>query len=85
MTTQRTLSIIDQSVHTHMLLIEHHLSDMLENINIARHDLNHRSRNGAVGTLMFCDASYQQITALYHAIIALHHHSDIIERPDDEG
>jgi hypothetical protein len=81
--TQRTLNTVDHAIQLHMQLLEHHLTDMLENINEARHALNHRSRNGAVGTLMFCDASYQQVTALYHAILALHRSSDAIERPDD--
>jgi hypothetical protein len=83
MTTQRTLTPIDQAIDTHMLLIEHHLVDMLENINEARHALNYRSRNGAVGTLLQCKEAYSQIGALYEAIIALHHHSDIIERPEE--
>jgi hypothetical protein len=83
MTTQRILTTIDQAIHTHMLLIEHHLVDMLENINEARHALNHRSRNGAVGTLLQCKEAYTQIGALYEAIIALHHHSDVIERPEE--
>jgi hypothetical protein len=81
--TQRTLNNVDHAIQLHMQLLEHHLTDMLENINEARHALNHRSRNGAVGTLMFCDASYQQVTALYHAILALHRSSDAIEHPDD--
>jgi 23S rRNA maturation mini-RNase III len=82
--TPRTLNAVDQAIQLHMHLLEHHLTDMLENLHEARHALNHRSRNGAVGTLMFCDASYQQVTALYHAILAMHRSSDAIERPDDD-
>jgi 23S rRNA maturation mini-RNase III len=82
--TQRTLNTVDRAIHLHMQLLEHHLTDMLENLNEARHALNHRSRNGAVGTLMFCDASYQQVSALYHAILALHRNAGAIERPDDD-
>ena len=83
MTTQRTLSIIDQSVHTHMLLIEHHLSDMLENINIARHDLNFYGRKTAIGGLLRCEETYAVLDTLYNAIIALHCNADIIEHKDD--
>ena len=82
--TPRTLNAVDHAIQLHMQLLEHHLTDMLENLNEARHALHYRSRNGAVGTLMFCDASYQQVTALYHAILALHRSSDAIERPDDD-
>jgi 23S rRNA maturation mini-RNase III len=82
--TQRTLNAIDQAIQMHMQLLEHHLTDMLENINEARHALNHRSRNGAVGTLLHCEEAYKQISTLYHAIIALHRTSDAIERPDDD-
>ena len=82
-TPSRTLNTIDQAIHTHLLLIEHHLVDMLENINIARHDLTHRSRNGGIGALLQCEEAYTQIGTLYHAILALHRNAGAIERPDD--
>lgn len=83
-TSQRTLNTIDQAIHTHLLLIEHHLVDMLENINIARHDLTHRSRNGGIGALLQCEEAYTQIGTLYQAILALHRNAGAIERPDDD-
>ena len=80
---QRTLNTIDQAIHTQMMLIEHHLTDMLENIHEALDELQHSKRNRAIGTLTFCDVIYQQVTALYHAILIMHRNSHVIERPDD--
>jgi hypothetical protein len=81
--TQRTLNTVDHAIQLHMQLLEHHLTDMLENIHDALDELPHSKCNRAIGTLMSCESGYQQLYALYQSIVALHCNADIIERPDD--
>lgn len=78
----RKLSELDQSIHTQMLIMEHFLVYMLENINMARHYLNHNNRNTAISTLLQCAEGYEQLEALYRSIIAQHRNADLIERED---
>jgi hypothetical protein len=82
--TQRTLNAVDQSIQLHMQIMEHHLTDMLENLHEALDGLQHSHRLRAIGTLMQCEEAYTQIGTLYHAILALHRNAGAIERPDDD-
>jgi hypothetical protein len=84
MTTQRTLNAVDQSIQLHMQLLEHHLTDMLENLHEALDGLRHSHRLRAIGTLLQCEEAYTQIGTLYQAILALHRNAGAIERPDDD-
>ncbi len=81
--TQRTLNNVDHAIQLHMQLLEHHLNDMLENLNEARHALNFYGRKTAIGGLLRCEETYAVLDTLYKAIIALHCNADIIEHKDD--
>jgi hypothetical protein len=74
----RTLSTLDQAIHTNLLIMEGLLVDMLENINIARHDLNHHSRNAAIGALLSQEKGYRNLGTLYQAVLAMHQHAEFI-------
>jgi hypothetical protein len=82
--SQRNLNPLDQAIQLHMQIMEHHLTDMLENLHEALDGLQHSHRLRAIGTLMQCEEAYTQIGMLYQAILALYRNADAIERPDDD-
>lgn len=74
----RRLSPIDQAIHSNLLIMEGLIVEMLDNINIARHDLSHHSRNAAIGALLSQEKCYTNLGKLYEAVLAMHNHADYV-------
>ncbi len=77
-----TSSPINKTIQSQLRMMEHFLSDMLDNVQEAHDYIEQGERNSAIGTLLASKESFEAIRSLYDTIITLHRNAALIERKD---
>jgi hypothetical protein len=73
-------SPVNAAMQSQLVIMEHFLHDMLDNVREAQERLDAGERNGAVGALLSGSQSFDHLRTLYDAILVMHRNSAMIER-----